>query len=183
MLAVFPALDSGLDAADCLVARCTTSLFADPARPKGSRRLSSCFPTGSQRSTRPPGFDYAPQYRCKRTSSIFGLLLNLEKHPNLPIKSINDLRMRWDWSKVKAHLVPSIAGKHQGWPDVIKTGHTRLMKAVLNMDLPQNKGKGKELVLECQVRSPFRTSHIRSWILTCTFVHRVLVSVNIPHSG
>ena len=28
--------------------------------------------------------------------------------------------MLWDWSKVKVHLVPSIAGMYEGWPSVIK---------------------------------------------------------------
>lgn len=81
--------------------------------------------------------------------------------------------MRWDWSKVKAHLVPSIAGKHEGWPAVIKydsvilfpssfglhmfsvffrTGHPRLMAVVRKMAMRGAKGKGsKELILECQV--------------------------------
>ncbi|KAF8222342.1 phospholipase D/nuclease [Tricholoma matsutake] len=73
-----------------------------------------------------------------------------DNHPDLPLKSIDELRMRWDWSKVKAHLVPSIAGRHEGWPDVIRTGHPRLMKVVRNMSMRTSRGKGKELVLECQ---------------------------------
>ncbi|OAX34687.1 phospholipase D/nuclease [Rhizopogon vinicolor AM-OR11-026] len=72
-------------------------------------------------------------------------------HPNLPLQTINDLRMKWDWSKVKVKLVPSIAGKHEGWPHVILTGHTRLMKAVRDMGLRTGKGKAaKDLVVECQ---------------------------------
>ncbi|KAM6493152.1 Tyrosyl-DNA phosphodiesterase domain containing protein [Amanita muscaria] len=67
---------------------------------------------------------------------------------NLPIKSIEDLRMRWDWSKVKVHLIPSIAGKHEGWPNVIKTGHTRLMIAIRNMGLRTS--RGRTVTLECQ---------------------------------
>ncbi|KAG5640711.1 hypothetical protein DXG03_007468 [Asterophora parasitica] len=43
-----------------------------------------------------------------------------DNHPDLPLKSIEELRMLWDWSKVKVHLVASIAGKHEGWPAVIK---------------------------------------------------------------
>ncbi|KAJ3548645.1 hypothetical protein NMY22_g1191 [Coprinellus aureogranulatus] len=39
-----------------------------------------------------------------------------DNHPNLPIKSIDELRQLWDWSQVKVHLVASIAGKHEGWP-------------------------------------------------------------------
>ncbi|OSD00730.1 phospholipase D/nuclease [Trametes coccinea BRFM310] len=69
-------------------------------------------------------------------------------HPNLPLQRLEDLRTHWDFSRVKAALVPSIAGKHEGWPKVILTGHTRLMKSLIDMGAatPQ----GKELVLECQ---------------------------------
>ncbi|KAI0673243.1 phospholipase D/nuclease [Trametes maxima] len=69
-------------------------------------------------------------------------------HPNLPLQRLEDLRSKWDFSNVKAALVPSIAGKHEGWPKVILTGHTRLMKALIDMHAatPQD----KELVLECQ---------------------------------
>ncbi|EGN94780.1 hypothetical protein SERLA73DRAFT_171190 [Serpula lacrymans var. lacrymans S7.3] len=72
-------------------------------------------------------------------------------HPNLPLQSIDHLRSHWDWSKVKVKLVPSIAGKHEGWPKVILTGHTRLMKAIRDMGLRTGKGKAaKDLVIECQ---------------------------------
>ncbi|KAJ8468157.1 hypothetical protein ONZ51_g9818 [Trametes cubensis] len=69
-------------------------------------------------------------------------------HPNLPLKRLEHLRSHWDFSRVKAALVPSLAGKHEGWPKVILTGHTRLMKAV--MDMGAATPEGKELVLECQ---------------------------------
>ncbi|KAG1777981.1 tyrosyl-DNA phosphodiesterase-domain-containing protein [Suillus placidus] len=72
-------------------------------------------------------------------------------HPNLPLQTISDLRMKWDWSKVKVKLVPSIAGKHEGWPNVILTGHIRLMKAVRDMGLRTGRGKAaKDLVIESQ---------------------------------
>ncbi|KAG0694966.1 tyrosyl-DNA phosphodiesterase-domain-containing protein [Suillus ampliporus] len=72
-------------------------------------------------------------------------------HPNLPLQTISHLRTKWDWSKVKVKLVPSIAGKHEGWPNVILTGHTRLMKAVRDMGLRTGKGQAaKDLVIECQ---------------------------------
>ncbi|KAH9941389.1 phospholipase D/nuclease [Amylocystis lapponica] len=69
-------------------------------------------------------------------------------HPDLPMQRLEDLRTHWDFSKVKAMLVPSIAGKHEGWPKVILAGHTALMKAV--RDLGARAEKGQELVLECQ---------------------------------
>ncbi|TFK84746.1 phospholipase D/nuclease [Polyporus arcularius HHB13444] len=69
-------------------------------------------------------------------------------HPDLPLQRIERLRTHWDWSKVKAALIPSIAGKHEGWPKVILSGHTSLMKALI--DMGAKPPSGKELVLECQ---------------------------------
>lgn len=75
----------------------------------------------------------------------------LQEHRNIPLKSIDDLRSLWDWSKVTAYLVPSIAGKHEGWPNVLRSGHPRLMMAVRKMGLRTGKGLGKDnLVIECQ---------------------------------
>ncbi|KAG9105452.1 hypothetical protein FRC07_009273, partial [Ceratobasidium sp. 392] len=64
---------------------------------------------------------------------------------SLPIRSINELHTRWDWTRVTAYLIPSIAGKHTGWPDVIRTGHVALMKAVRDMGASSNTVK-----IECQ---------------------------------
>ncbi|EPS99962.1 hypothetical protein FOMPIDRAFT_1060549 [Fomitopsis schrenkii] len=69
-------------------------------------------------------------------------------HPNIPLQSLEHLRTHWDFSKVKAKLIPSIAGKHEGWPKVILAGHTCLMKALRDSGLAAE--KGKEVVLECQ---------------------------------
>ncbi|KXN83273.1 Tyrosyl-DNA phosphodiesterase 1, partial [Leucoagaricus sp. SymC.cos] len=75
----------------------------------------------------------------------------LQDHSNIPLKTIEDLRSLWNWSKVTAHLVPSIAGKHEGWPNVTKTGHPRLMMAVRKIGLRMGKGLGKDnLLIECQ---------------------------------
>lgn len=52
---------------------------------------------------------------------------------------------------MKAKLIPSIAGKHEGWQNVLLTGHTKLMKVVRDMGLRTGKGKGKNVLLECQV--------------------------------
>jgi hypothetical protein len=76
------------------------------------------------------------------------LNLMLREHPHLPLKSIDDLS-RWDWSKVKARLIPSLAGKHTGWHEVLKNGHPRLMAALRSLGL--RAGKGREVVIECQV--------------------------------
>ncbi|PIL25690.1 hypothetical protein GSI_11440 [Ganoderma sinense ZZ0214-1] len=71
------------------------------------------------------------------------------EHPNLPLQRLEDLRTQWDFSRVTARLVPSIAGKHEGWPKVILAGHTRLMKALKDMGADAS-AQHKELVLECQ---------------------------------
>ncbi|KAF9018802.1 phospholipase D/nuclease [Hymenopellis radicata] len=63
----------------------------------------------------------------------------------LPITVIEDLRCRWDWSKVNVQLVPSIAGKHTG-VNINAFGHTRLMKAVRNLGMTRKPGR---LALEC----------------------------------
>ncbi|KAG8685900.1 hypothetical protein FRC11_009868, partial [Ceratobasidium sp. 423] len=63
----------------------------------------------------------------------------------LPLRSIDELHSRWDWSRVTAHLVPSIAGKHAGWPDVLRVGHVALMKAVRDMG-----ATSKDVSIECQ---------------------------------
>lgn len=79
------------------------------------------------------------------------LELMAQEHPNLPLRKIEDLRSRWDFGKVKVLLVPSLAGKHDGWPEVTLTGHTRLMMAIRNLGLRTKKGKAaRKLELEYQ---------------------------------
>ncbi|KAJ1299263.1 hypothetical protein OPQ81_002217 [Rhizoctonia solani] len=63
----------------------------------------------------------------------------------LPLRSIDELHSRWDWSRVTAHLVASIAGKHSGWPDVLGVGHVALMKAVRDIG-----AASKDVSIECQ---------------------------------
>lgn len=63
----------------------------------------------------------------------------------LPLRSIDELHSRWDWSLVTAHLIPSVAGKHTGWPAVLKVGHVALMKAVRDMGAASDRVK-----IECQ---------------------------------
>ncbi|KAH9052725.1 hypothetical protein EDB87DRAFT_1581479 [Lactarius vividus] len=68
-------------------------------------------------------------------------------HPNIPLTALRAgvLRTRWDFSRVRPALVPSIAGKHEGWPAVLKSGHTALMRAVSRLN-PQQRA----VSLECQ---------------------------------
>jgi hypothetical protein len=75
--------------------------------------------------------------------------------------------------------VPSIAGKHEGWQNVLLTGHTRIMKVVRNMAMRIAKGMPKELILECQVIFLLRTfSHNDNKVSV-----RVLVLGIIPRNG
>ncbi|CAE6457552.1 unnamed protein product [Rhizoctonia solani] len=63
----------------------------------------------------------------------------------LPLRAIDELHSRWDWSRVTAHLVPSVAGKHAGWPSVLNVGHVALMKAVRDMGAASD-----SVSIECQ---------------------------------
>jgi tyrosyl-DNA phosphodiesterase-1 len=63
--------------------------------------------------------------------------------------------------------VASVAGKHEGWPDVIRTGHPRLMKAVreIGFSLPP----GQTLNVECQGSSigTYSTQWINEFVDSC----------------
>ncbi|KAJ7483416.1 tyrosyl-DNA phosphodiesterase-domain-containing protein [Mycena latifolia] len=67
---------------------------------------------------------------------------------DLPINSIGDLSKLWDWSNVTAELVPSIAGKSEGWERIMKNGHPRLLRAIKTLGLAIN--ETQNLVVECQ---------------------------------
>lgn len=71
------------------------------------------------------------------------------KHPNIPFNTVRPgvLRTRWDFSRVSTALIPSIAGKHEGWPAIIKSGHTALMRAVSRLN-----SQKRAVSLEYQVR-------------------------------
>ncbi|KAI0310622.1 tyrosyl-DNA phosphodiesterase-domain-containing protein [Amylostereum chailletii] len=73
-------------------------------------------------------------------------------HPKIPLPSLHPgaLRTNWDFSRVKAKLVSSIAGKHEGWPRVLKNGHAALMKAVCEVSSLRSNRQGKNVILECQ---------------------------------
>jgi len=67
------------------------------------------------------------------------------EHPSIPLKTVRPgvLRTRWDFSRVRTTLIPSVAGKHEGWPAVIKSGHTALMRAVSRLN-PQQRAVSLE---------------------------------------
>ncbi|KAJ7777111.1 tyrosyl-DNA phosphodiesterase-domain-containing protein [Mycena metata] len=70
------------------------------------------------------------------------------KTPDLPLKSISDISRLWDWSNVTAELVPSFAGKWEGWKKIQATGHPRLMCALNTLNLATS--DTQKLVVECQ---------------------------------
>ncbi|KZV95003.1 phospholipase D/nuclease [Exidia glandulosa HHB12029] len=76
--------------------------------------------------------------------------------PGMPIHALDELRMWWDWSRVTAKLVPSFVGRHEGWPNVVRVGHTALLKSLRDMgaDCPPH----MKLTLECQGSSIGRYS-------------------------
>lgn len=80
--------------------------------------------------------------------SLLSLTVPIVQHV-VPLSTYTDLRAKWDFIKVKVQLIASLAGKHEGWPRVVLTGHTAIMKAV--RDIGARAGTRK-LVIECQVR-------------------------------
>jgi tyrosyl-DNA phosphodiesterase-1 len=57
-----------------------------------------------------------------------------------------------DRAPFQVKLIPSLAGRHEGWPEVIQQGHVALMKAIADVGGHANSrvNAGRELVLECQ---------------------------------
>ncbi|KAG8681646.1 hypothetical protein FRC08_015504, partial [Ceratobasidium sp. 394] len=104
----------------------------------------------SQGTTKTEGFGERLEYVLKSLNVAAALQAHLmdqraEGEVRLPLRSIDELHTRWDWTRVTAHLVPSVAGKHTGWPAVIRLGHVALMKAVRDM------GAASDTVrIECQ---------------------------------
>ncbi|KIJ27246.1 hypothetical protein M422DRAFT_236189 [Sphaerobolus stellatus SS14] len=113
-----------------------------------------------------------------RTSDALYISAGLETiwkdHPSIPISSIQDIQSNWDFSNVTAHLIPSLAGKHETWPSVLHIGHTRLMRVVrligARADPKEFPGKKKNITnegerkldLECQGLSI--GSYTSAWI-------------------
>ncbi|KAJ6568428.1 tyrosyl-DNA phosphodiesterase-domain-containing protein [Mycena vulgaris] len=67
---------------------------------------------------------------------------------DLPFNSIDELSKLWNWSNVTAELVPSIAGKSEGWKRIMTNGHPRLMRAIQALGLATT--DTQDLVIECQ---------------------------------
>lgn len=53
---------------------------------------------------------------------------------------------------MKVKLVSSLAGRHEEWDQVLRTGRPALMSAI--QSLGARVGKNKDLSIECQVRIP-----------------------------
>ncbi|KAJ7061504.1 hypothetical protein C8F01DRAFT_1369034 [Mycena amicta] len=92
--------------------------------------------------------------------------LRLRKLTNLPLLTLLrsrtkdgtmrcPLETKWDWSKVTVLLVASLPGRWDGWNQVVRSGQTRLLRAVelIGASLddwvtpPTDKGKGKSAVV------------------------------------
>ncbi|KAI0076842.1 phospholipase D/nuclease [Panus rudis PR-1116 ss-1] len=88
--------------------------------------------------------------RVLRAVNVQPALITLAKngHESLPIIRPEDLRSKWDFSKVKVQLVASLSGRFESWPNVIRLGHTGLMKAI--RDIGARTPSGKKLIIECQ---------------------------------
>ncbi|KAJ3968209.1 tyrosyl-DNA phosphodiesterase I [Lentinula raphanica] len=82
---------------------------------------------------------------------------------NLPIGNTGDICTKWDWSNVAVKLVPSIAGKHEEWPSVILTGHTRLMKAVRDMGFRTGRWS-REQNLDLEYQGSSIGSYTTQWV-------------------
>ncbi|KAG8826153.1 hypothetical protein FRC17_008354 [Serendipita sp. 399] len=80
----------------------------------------------------------------------------LVDHPNLPLQSVDMLSKGWSFNKATVKLIPSMAGKYEGWHQVLRQGHTALMKGIIDIGghAGQTKRKARiadrELVAECQ---------------------------------
>ncbi|KAJ7247370.1 tyrosyl-DNA phosphodiesterase I [Mycena rebaudengoi] len=95
---------------------------------------------------------------------------------DIPIKLISELSGRWDWSMVTVELVPSLAGKWEGWKQIKTTGHPHLMRAIENLGLSASK-TGK-LVIECQGSSigTYTTQWFNQFYLSASGVSTALKS-------
>ncbi|KAJ6485522.1 tyrosyl-DNA phosphodiesterase-domain-containing protein [Mycena sanguinolenta] len=112
-------------------------------------RSSAGKPEQSTNMSKPgEGFAMLLETVLKATNVDPALESVKQKTPDLPLKSISDLSKLWNWSSVKAELVPSIAGKYEGWKKIKTTGHPRLMCTLQTLGLATS--KTQELVVECQ---------------------------------
>ncbi|KAJ7663951.1 tyrosyl-DNA phosphodiesterase-domain-containing protein [Mycena polygramma] len=89
-----------------------------------------------------------------------------QKNPEVPLKSITDLSKLWNWSSVTAELVPSIAGKWEGWTKIKTTGHPRLMCAIERLGLAVK--ENEDLIVECQGSSigPYTTQWFNQFYIS-----------------
>ncbi|KIM27072.1 hypothetical protein M408DRAFT_330219 [Serendipita vermifera MAFF 305830] len=101
-------------------------------------------------------FSYTLQMVLNKLHVPAALQSLFKEHPNLPVQNVEDLGKRWAFGRAKVKLIPSMAGKHQGWDQVLKQGHVALMKGIIDIGAhaDQTKRKSKigaiELLVECQ---------------------------------
>ncbi|KAJ7483429.1 tyrosyl-DNA phosphodiesterase-domain-containing protein [Mycena latifolia] len=112
-------------------------------------KLSAENPTQSTSGTKAEeGFAKILENVLKATNVGPALEHFKQTKSDLPINSIDDLSKLWDWSNVTAQLVPSIAGKSEGWERIMKNGHPRLLRAIKSLGLATS--GTRNLIVECQ---------------------------------
>jgi tyrosyl-DNA phosphodiesterase-1 len=105
--------------------------------------------TKSQRSNshQPPSFSaYFTQF-LDALSAPLGLQALQFSYPEIPLPTTGYLSTGCDFSRVKVKLIGSVAGKFEGWDNVRKWGHMRLMFTVREIGATENKDA---VSLECQ---------------------------------
>ncbi|KAK7055265.1 tyrosyl-DNA phosphodiesterase-domain-containing protein [Favolaschia claudopus] len=110
-------------------------------------------PVTNARSLEKPGESFpAMLARALRSTGVEEALsiMTRQGHTNLPLSTLlppasarskhgpspTHLETRWDWSRVRAALVPSVAGKWEGWAGkkaVVWTGKSRLLRAIQSL--------------------------------------------------
>ena len=119
---------------DGLGARCSLTSFANSTRFKGFG-LSSDVRAHNAIPERRCCIAYNDEKRCTINYILTPFVrahVNFTQHNDIPMTRLEDLRCRWDFTKVKVHLVPSIAGRYEGWPKVSKI----LNLCITNFNVP-----------------------------------------------
>lgn len=64
------------------------------------------------------------------STSLLSIAVSGLGSPHPLYKNLDNLLDPYDFAAITVSLVPSIPGKHEGWPNVLRVGHTGLMTAV-----------------------------------------------------
>ncbi|CAK5277009.1 unnamed protein product [Mycena citricolor] len=89
---------------------------------------------------------------------------------------ISALESKWDWSRVRAALVPSVPGRWEGWAGdraVLLNGQTRLLRAIQNLGCGLDPEKGKRKTGDWEIELDCLTSSIGTYTPPWTAVFRL----------